>query len=355
MNQTKILPYIALFSSVLFLSACGGNGGVLDITSNKGTEIKEKPVVGDGGVVLEANQNMPKAGEFLSPSFEEGYDQQYSPIVYFTSSGDLRHDIIEKGTGRGKRFMALRRVTYNTEGKLDSISMGTYLDIPVPTFKHTLGDKLKHVTTYDEAGGRSLYDAGLKAGGQYAGVYAADDVPFSYFWRDPAVAGWNYQTYGMFDSGSRFGIDETNVYQSVGEYTKAIPTGGEATYNGISSGSGRTNGVNYSTTADVTVKVDFSERNVDFKTTNTKKYNFDGAAKLQDGVDTPDLNLTGNFKLEKGQAGFIGEIKTADDALSGQVKALFYGPNADEVGGVFGVKKDGTTDHYVGGFGARRK
>ncbi|MGV6988899.1 transferrin-binding protein-like solute binding protein [Testudinibacter sp. P80/BLE/0925] len=375
-KEEKLKWYYALLCSGAFLvTACGGNGGVdgyqvpvpgaVTIIEQPATpttpetpreEVKKRPVVGEGGDVLKASDRKPEPGEFLLPTLGKNYEKKYSPTVYYTSEKQDVAFQIEEARG-GALFTALRSVTHDSNGKLSNIHMGNYVNADIPQFNHKLTDKLQHITTYEEAKKQSLYDAGLKIGGQYAGSYAAigEDISYPYFWRDPAVANWNYQTYGMFDSGNRFiNIGTVNVYQSIGEYTQTVPTGGEATYNGISSGLGMTNGHSYATTADVQIKIDFEKRTAAFNTTNTKKYDFDEAGKLKDGVAAENLNLIANAAIEKGAAGFTGEVKSADDKLSGKVHALLYGPAADEVGGVYGLKGESGTDHLIGGFGSRR-
>lgn len=364
-------------TSLLTLTACGGSGGVegyevpvpesatvieQPATTTPTTpvipreEVKKRPVVGEGGAVLKASDRKPEAGEFLLPTLGQNYEKNYSPTVYYTSEKQSIGFQIEEARG-GTLFTALRRVTHDNNGKLSHIHMGNYANADIPQFNHKLSDKLQHITTYEAAKKQSLYDAGLKVGGQYAGSYAAidEDISYPYFWRDPAVANWNYQTYGMFDSGNRFiNIGAVNIYQSIGEYTQIVPTGGEATYTGISSGLGVAGGNSYATTADVQIKIDFEKRTAEFNTTNTKKYDFDEAGKLKDGVNAENLNLIANVAMEKGAAGFTGEIKSADDKLTGKVHALLYGPAADEVGGVYGLKGENSTDHLIGGFGSRR-
>ncbi|MDH2999437.1 hypothetical protein A1D23_04895 [Chelonobacter oris] len=364
MKQKNIALYAMPLSLVFLLTACGGGGGYQEIlTTNLSlnpdtNQEKEIPkVLGDGGIVLEPNKEMPKDGEFLSPSFENNYEKNYSPTVYYTGEEKRKGLGYDLETARGGRlFLALRKIIYTADGKLEAIYMGNQVDHEA--FKYKLNDKLQKLTSYEESGKQTRYDAGLKVGGQYAGVYAAegDSVPYAFFWRDPATAGWNYQTYGMFDSGNRFvNIGAVEIFQSIGEYTQNIPTGGEATYNGIASGNGVRGGKIYATTADVSVNVDFGMRKVDFQTSNTKKYEFDSNNKLKDGFNASDLDLKASLALKKGEAGFTGEIKTADDSMKGDIRGLFYGPNADEIGGIFGVQKEENGDYLIGGFGARRE
>ena len=68
-----------------------------------------------------------------------------------------------------------------------------------------------------------------------------------------------------------------------------------------------------------------------------KNYDFKGTASWKDG------NL------------FSGKVSTADDKLSGNLNGKFYGPNAAEIGGTYGLKNKDATEHLIGGYGAKRQ
>lgn len=162
--------------------------------------------------------------------------------------------------------------------------------------------------------------------------------------------GWDYQTFGVWETGldntqGTFGAFSVGVTAGT-----AIPTTGTATFIGEVAGSyvPATPGVGYAVLADLTVTADFDTRSLDFKTTNT--------------VVSPDwttftskgeLNLGGTLTYEAGTNTFTGTVATTGSTpLTGDSSGQFYGPNAEELGGVFFVQGGGAT--YTGAYGAAR-
>ena len=179
----------------------------------------------------------------------------------------------------------------------------------------------------------------------------------SYF-RSPAAAGWSYQTFGTFFGGANGGYlknrrDVLLGYQSIGRPTKAseMPTRDGADYTGITHA--------YYNSAQVTahnkIHADFGARTLSYETTDTSVLHTFGAFGHVI-EDRPDLNLNGAASWAEGTADFNGTMKAAN-GLSGEMKGRFYGPAAEEIGGVYGLSgqdSKGEAVHYVGGFGARR-
>ncbi|MGR3807862.1 transferrin-binding protein-like solute binding protein [Pasteurella testudinis] len=369
----KTISSIIIGSVCIGLTACGGNGGVVDPAANvvvakPKPKPKPKPVEVFEDVPLKAaNKTNPTKGEknFLSAEFGKTTGGEEGQIIYYDESGNRLSNEVKVSTTGKKTFTGLRKAIYDDKGKLKGFSIGHRKDFEM--FNDTFENKkLTTVTTYQgDLETAYIYDAGLKAGGQYAGVYATTKEAYTaYFWRDPAVAGWNYQTYGAFDKQG-FELDTQLIYQTVGEATASVPTEKSAVYKGISSGSyGKAGDYKGGTTADVTVNVDFDKRTFDFKTENTKSYALEitgNTAKLADGVSREDLNLVGQGNWVRGKNTFEGIARTTDRKLDGILHGTFYGPNADEVGGVFGVQQkfknglDEPRDYYIGAFGARRE
>ncbi|WP_176552593.1 transferrin-binding protein-like solute binding protein, partial [Testudinibacter sp. TR-2022] len=298
-----------------------------------------------------ANKNTPKAGEFLPKDF--AYNEYTSPIVRLHKStvdneSTLRVEYGVKKVGEGQNFAGIRKVFYNEEGKLAAILTGD--SRPYQVFSHKVGEKIDRVTEYRIVDAEDIYDAGLKAGGQYGAVYSSNASP-AYFFRDPAVANWNYQTYGKFKATGT--IEAESVYQSLGQQTTAaeLPTKGSAEYKGISSGSNHKDSSVDLITSDVTIKADFGKRELEFATSNTKTYTWEN----DQATAADHLDLSGKAAWNNGSGTFKGNIQTADKTMSGQVDGRFYGPQADEAGGVFGVSNADKTENYLGGFGARRE
>ena len=189
------------------------------------------------------------------------------------------------------------------------------------------------------------------------GVANPNDYLSAYF-RNPSAAGWSYQTFGYFFGSANNGFldrsrDAFVGYQSIGKQTmpSEMPTTGSADYNGITHGYYNGNQV----TALNKLHADFGRRNISYATTGVSQlHTFEGADHVIE--DKPNFNLSGSASWEQNTGDFKGDIRTAE-GLAGKWQGRFYGPNADEVGGVFGLQgtaTDGSTVQYVGGFGAKR-
>ena len=191
-----------------------------------------------------------------------------------------------------------------------------------------------------------------------AGNVANSNAWLSSYYRHPGTAGWSYQTFGYFFGEANGGFldnarDVMVGYQSIGKPTLAseMPTAGSADYNGITHGYYNGNQV----TALNKLHADFGRRNISYATTGVSQlHTFEGTDHVIE--DKPAFNLSGSASWEQNTGDFKGDIRTAE-GLTGKWQGRFYGPNADEVGGVFGLQgtaTDGSAVQYVGGFGAKR-
>ena len=180
----------------------------------------------------------------------------------------------------------------------------------------------------------------------------------SSFFRSPGAAGWSYQTFGSFfgNSNNRFldaSRDTFVGYQSIGKPTlpSEMPKSGSADYNGISHGYYNGNQV----TALNKLHANFGKRSISYETTGVSQlHTFEGTDHVIE--DKPAFNLSGSASWAANSSDFSGDIRTAE-GLTGKWQGRFYGPNADEVGGVFGLQgtaTDGSAVQYVGGVGAAR-
>jgi len=171
----------------------------------------------------------------------------------------------------------------------------------------------------------------------------------------PALA-WNYQSFGYWLS---FPSSTTVAAGAIsfGKVTPVtgIPTSGTATYQGLSSGGYiDPSGAGFVHAAQMTSNVDFGARSVAFSTSNST------SAPLSSPVVTtpiPALNLSGTLTYAPGSNQFTGLVTTSgsvsDPAMAGSATGRFYGPNAEELGGVFALKGTGPQG-MLGGFGGKR-
>ena len=168
---------------------------------------------------------------------------------------------------------------------------------------------------------------------------------------NPYALGWNYQSFGVWDQHNASSASYV-ISRSYGAATPAssVPTAGNATF------SGKLGGLYVSATgqgsiasADLSVNANFSARSLNFAsagTTTTQDFKTSTAA--------PHLNLSGTLTYSPGSNAFSGTLTNAAGTMSGPSKGQFYGPAAQEIGGVFAVKSATTVETFTGGFGGKR-
>lgn len=162
---------------------------------------------------------------------------------------------------------------------------------------------------------------------------------------DAYELGWNYQTFGVWTNGA---YAEAASAGSVSP-ASAIPASGSATFNGKLAGLYVSPaGVGSVAAADVRVDADFSARSLSLASIGTTTTRDFAAA-----TATPDLNLSGTLTYAPGNNAFAGTITSAS-GMSGTSKGRFYGPGAQELGGVFAVRSAGTAESFTGAYGAKR-
>lgn len=166
---------------------------------------------------------------------------------------------------------------------------------------------------------------------------------------DPIALGWNYQTFGVWDTV--FDADSGRIGAfSAGAPTpvSAVPSSGTATYTGMAAGfHADATGLTSLTSATLRVDADFGARTLAFSTSNTFI-----TTDLIDRSPAPSLDLAGTLGYAAGTNTFSGEIETVG-GMSGRADGRFYGPQAEEIGGVFETRGTGV-EVYGGAFGGRR-
>jgi hypothetical protein len=169
---------------------------------------------------------------------------------------------------------------------------------------------------------------------------------------DARAFGWNYQSFGVW-------LNETSptTFQagamSAGAVTpgSAVPLAGNPTFLGLTSGFYvDTAGVPYFTSASLSANVNFGTQSILFSTTNTTIGNLStGTAP----ISASGLNMTGTLTYAPGSSQFTGPVTAPGVSLSGTATGRFYGPAAEEIGGVY--RLTGTApSSMIGAFGGRR-
>lgn len=161
----------------------------------------------------------------------------------------------------------------------------------------------------------------------------------------PDTNNFEHQSFGVWITGFETGTGTIGT-TSVGTRTAAanVPTATPATFNGRSAGLARRNdGIAYATDSQVEISTgDF--RTLSITSSNTNGVNLDTNV----ASSTPELDFTGTATVNGAE--FSGTI--TGTAVNGSINGDFFGPNAEEVGGLFESESGSTT--YLGAFGAVR-
>jgi C-lobe and N-lobe beta barrels of Tf-binding protein B len=160
--------------------------------------------------------------------------------------------------------------------------------------------------------------------------------------------GWSYQSFGVWTNGVGTGQVSAG---SAGTSTlgASIPTTGSATFTGLAAGLfGNATAVYYAT-ADMSAVTNFATRSIAFATTNSVvSPTINGTY-----VSAGGLNLSGTLTYAAGTNNFNGTVNSSGyTTMTGDAGGRFYGPTAQEIGGVFAVKSGNYG--YIGGFGGKR-
>ena len=176
----------------------------------------------------------------------------------------------------------------------------------------------------------------------------------------PQGPGWNYQSFGVWETGTS--TSGTFGAMSFGAPTpvNALPSSGIATYTGLTAGV-YVNGTGqlFGTSANMSATVNFGPaRSVAFSTIGTQVSTASGAL-----TPRPELNMTGALTYLSGSTQFTGAVNTAPGFpsfnLSGTATGRFYGPAAQEIGGVYSLTRPQQVGEVVqpsmgGAFGGKQ-
>jgi hypothetical protein len=161
-----------------------------------------------------------------------------------------------------------------------------------------------------------------------------------------AALGHQYQSFGVWNER----VDAEGGHIAVwsqGQPTPAqgIPASGSATFQGRLSGAYvSATGANGTAASDLKVSADFGARSLGFASSGT----------TVNGAAAPNLDLRGTLTYAPGQGRFSGNVANASGSLRGSTNGQFYGPRAEELGGVFAAAGAGA-ERFVGAYGAKRQ
>ena len=174
---------------------------------------------------------------------------------------------------------------------------------------------------------------------------------------------FNYQTFGVWDNftsstpqnkSRNFGIFNTGT---------ATPLSVLSSKTGTASFTGDAYGINLEnfsinstqsynnieTTSTVALTANFSNRTGTINFTNSTASR--GSVDLS-ATEAAVFDMSGKLGWDNSNSLFTGSLRRANGE-TGTLNGRFYGPNADEAGGVF--KTSGSTGNYIGVFGAKKQ
>lgn len=171
---------------------------------------------------------------------------------------------------------------------------------------------------------------------------------------DPNTSAFDYQTFGVWATGKDPAAAEGTIgVLSAGLKTPAasVPAAGGPTFTGKLLGFHvDTGGVGRFVTGTVSIESNFSARTLLFSTTGTSAIIPSiGVASAKSSLD-----MTGTLTYAAGTNLFVGNNVSTVGGLTGDASGAFYGPNAEEIGGVFNVKAASGVEFYSGSFGAKQ-
>lgn len=235
--------------------------------------------------------------------------------------------------------------SYDMQGRLVNLSLGGGGGDPSALTDQRVMTNLSRV-------GQSWLDVGYLPAANGAPSTPFVDLPARYVetLANPYELGWNYQSFGAWnvtDPGwTNFGA------RTFGSVTpaNAVPTAGTAHFTGKLSGFYVSpGGTGSMATADVSVDANFSSRTLGFASTGTTL-----TRDLTTPVAAPNLNLAGSMTYSPSSNTFNGTLTSAGGTLSGATKGQFYGPAAQELGGVFTLKSGSSVETFSGAYGGKR-
>jgi len=209
----------------------------------------------------------------------------------------------------------------------------------------TLNQSATNLVTYSAAAGDTIVKDSSGANFTFTNqkLSSIGILGNPYYW------GYQYQTYGAWGAWGNVGTGGNAV--SIGALTPSsgIPSSGSAVFSGGSNGYLISGGYSYITSANMTANVNFATQSVSFATTGTTAVGKIGGTV----TDASGSNLAGTMTYASGKNLMTGSV-TSTSGMSGSIIANFYGPNANEIGGTYGLTNATAGNSLVGGFGGKR-
>jgi hypothetical protein len=168
---------------------------------------------------------------------------------------------------------------------------------------------------------------------------------------NPYALGWEYQSFGVWEDQGSAGSGRI-LASTFGAPTpaSAVPTTGSATFSGKLAGFYVSPaGQGSMAAAELSVNANFNTRSLSLSSTGTAL-----TRDARTATSAPSLNLPGTLTYAPNTNSFGGTLVNSGGTMSGASQGRFYGPAAQELGGVFTVKSPTTVETFTGAYGAKR-
>lgn len=325
MNKNLV---IALLASTA-ITACGGGGGGGGSTGTTPTTqtVNYTPVAFTDKDSVELGTTVRFSGDSVQT------DLTVNPGVAVTSLSNT-----------GDTGTATVDVTYDFDGQIIKLVLD-----------HSNGSALE----FEEAEGDNIADASTIYGPDFSGIlFATGDDGAKFGMAADAVnddIDFSYQTFGVWERG-RGATSAEVVAATIGVASQGsnIPTSGTATYDGWTGGAflDELGQYDYLTVSELTAVADFGARSVSVTSDDTILYNMVTESFVTTAGAGDDFDFSGTLTYSAGSNDLSGSMTMVGGQV-GTMRARFYGPNAEEIGGTFHGTGDGF-ELYTGSFGAKR-
>ena len=317
----RLPPKISASLSALILSACGGGGGGGG-SGNLSQLIESQLIEFSSWANVQANQTVRLQG--ISHNTDYTAPAPNFVVTQLTASTDASSTV---------------SITYDGQQNVSAVSLTS--GSKSQTFATSSGDTIGNLGTYLGASYSDIAFA-TDANGTNVGIAA-----------EPLASNlnWNYQSFGAWETGRGTGSGYAAV-ASVGSMTTGagIPTTGNATYTGYSGGVAiSADGTqDFIVVSNFQATADFATRSVSIQATNSGSYD---PVNVITNLNDTQYNYTGVLTYSAGSNSLSGTILTSVN--NGTADGRFYGPSANEIGGIFEVRGAGVYG-YFGAFGAKQ-
>ena len=274
----------------------------------------------------------------------------FGPAAHFMTWTDLKRDTRTRAPGLG--------LVHSYGADADGVIRYVVDPSPSSTIHFAFDASGKAVYLEDSSGGGFAGHTGTLAALGQPGIDRVAGLANSPFdgatngalVANPYALGWNYQSFGAWNGyADGNGAIRANSF-GIPTPASAVPTSGTATFTGKSAGYYISpTGHGAVSAAELTVNANFSARSLGFATSGTTI-----AHDIKAPTAAPHLNLSGTFTYSAGTNAFAGTVTNAGGTMSGRSEGRFYGPAAQELGGVLSLRSSTTVEAFTGAYGAKR-